>query len=61
MAVNIGRAADAPGPRRHQHDVVGENDRLLHVVGDEQDRHAAERVNAQGLAMHRGAGLRIQP
>ena len=44
---NVDGAADAAGPRRHHHDVIGENHRLLHVVGDEQDRHRAHGVDAQ--------------
>jgi len=58
---NIDRAADAARPRRHHHDVIGEDHRLLHVVRDEQNRHRTHGVNAKELAVHAAAGLRIEP
>ena len=42
----IGAAKRGAGSRRHRHDPVGQEDRLVDVVGDHQRRHAP-RVGAQ--------------
>ena len=45
-------AGDAPGPRRHDHHAVGEQDRLRDAVGDEQDGLAPLVPDAQQLQAH---------
>jgi hypothetical protein len=54
-------AANAARTRRHHHHAVSKHDRLLHVMGDEEDRHAPHVMDAKELAMHAAAGLGIEP
>src|SRR5262249_46826417 len=39
--VDVDHLVDPAGPRRHHHDLVGEEHRLRYAVGDEQHGHAA--------------------
>ena len=51
---------DAARPRRHHRHAVGEIDRLLHVVGDEDHGLRRALPDAQQLALHQPAGLRVE-
>ena len=44
----------------HHADPVGEDDRLVDVVGDEQDRLAGRAADAHQLALHVGAGVGVE-
>ena len=50
----------ARGPRRHDHDAVGQRDRLLEIVGDEQHRLAVGAPKLQQQIAHDLPGLRIE-
>src|SRR5579883_2089198 len=51
---------DAPGTGRHHGDPLGEKDRFLHVVGDEDHGLARMLPDAQQLHLHQAAGLRVE-
>ena len=51
---------DAAGPRGEDDDAVGEHERLLDVVGDEQDRARLARQRAGEPRLHLGAGDRVE-
>ena len=46
--------------RRHHHHALGEIDRLLHVMGDENHCLGRGAPDAQQLALHERAGLRVE-
>src|SRR5262245_36307128 len=48
---NLQHALHAGGPRREQHDAVGEVDRLLDRVGDEQHRLALALPDVEELVL----------
>src|SRR4051812_7795590 len=50
----------AAGPRREQHDPVGQQDRLLHVVGDEQHGPRLARQRTCEPALELRAGERVE-
>ena len=58
--VDVDDLADAPGPRRHHEDPVGEEHRLGDAVGDEDDGLACSRPDAQQLEVHRLARHRVE-
>ena len=51
---------DAARPRRHHRHAVGEIDRLLHVVGDEDHGLGRALPDAEELRLHQAARLRIE-
>ena len=51
---------DPTRPRRHHRYAIGEIDRLLHVMGDEEHGFRGAFPDAQQLGLHEPAGLRVQ-
>src|SRR5215470_14086763 len=51
---------DAPGPRRHDGDAIGEMHRLAHVVSDKDHGLGGAPPDAEQLVLHQAAGLRIE-
>ena len=51
---------DAAGPRRHHRHAVGEIDRLLHVVGDEDHGLGRALPDAEQLGLHQAARLGVE-
>src|SRR5215813_3380169 len=51
---------EAPGPRAHHHDPVGEHDRLLDVVGDHDQRRLELRPQIQQTDLQVGAGESVE-
>ena len=51
---------DAPGGRAHDQHAVGEEDRLVNVMGDEQDRGLELGPEPQQVLLHHRARLRIE-
>ena len=60
VELGVDDGLDAAGPRRHHRDAVGEIDRLLHVVGDEDHGLGRALPDAQQLGLHQAARLRVE-
>src|SRR5438270_4864876 len=58
--VDLVAALDRSRPGGDHVDAVAEGDRLLQVVGDEDDRGGARGPEAQELVLHQGAGLHVE-
>ena len=52
--------AHAAGPRRQHHDLVGQEDRLVDVVGDEEDGEVEVLPQRQQPLLHAQARLRVE-
>ena len=50
----------SPGMRRQHQDAVGEKDRLVEIVGDEDDGDVDLAPDFQQMRLHRAARLRIE-
>ena len=60
VELGVDDGLDAAGPRRHHRDAVGEIDRLLHVVGDEDHGLRRALPDAEQLRLHQVPGLRVE-
>src|SRR5262250_379422 len=58
--VDLDDARQPPRPRRHDHDLVGQQDRLGDRVRDEEDGLAAHLPDPQELEAHLFAGQRVE-
>ena len=60
VKANLDDLLDPPRPGRHHRDALGEKDRLLHVMGDEDHGLARALPDAQQFVLHEAAGLRVE-
>src|SRR5215217_2983561 len=58
--VDVEDGLDAPGSRAHHDDAIGEEDRLVDLVGDKQHRLAGLVPDLQQLLLHELARLRVE-
>ncbi len=60
VELGIDHRLDAARARRHHGDAVGEIDRLLHVMGHEDDGLGCALPDAQQLRLHQASGLGVE-